>query len=247
MFEAFENVELERDSGADLAAASEALGLDVKAVGPIDRYSFAPGGAIIDGVPGEVLAEAFQLEEGEESDAGELSGDGGYFFVAVKEIIPPAVTPFDDVADEVADRWRKEERTRRITATVQQIRQMVADGKSFEEAALAFDRSPIEKVIDARFDDEVISPTLTGDIFVADLKELVSAPTAFGDAQVIVEVRDIAFAPGTIDPNQRAIYEQYLGFQLEQELVDAFIRLVREDAGVTVNRERIDALFTDES
>lgn len=246
---AIDELEAERDTGATLADAAESAGLEVQRIGPIDRFSFAPGGAIIDAVPGQALAEAFELEESEESEAIAVtdagSGVQNYVFVSLREITEPAPIPFEDVRDRVEQGWRNQERNERISNTVRLIREAVEGGQSLTEAASTFDRAPIETVIDRRFENDVISTSLNEQIFFADMGDLISGPTALGVSQTVVEVRDVTFARNTVPPNDEAVYRQYLGFQLDQELLEAFVTSVRDDYGVKVNRNQLDTLYTD--
>ena len=242
---AIDEVEDERDTGADLAVAAEAIDPDVETFGPIDRFSFMPGGAIIDKIPGEALVEAFQLDEGDESEALALAASDGYFFVSMREITPPTLEPFDVVRDEVEQRWRKQEREQRISTTVRSIREAVEAGQSLEEAAEPYARAPIELLVDRGFENESISTAFNEQIFFAELGNLVSGPTALGEAQIVAEIREITLAPGRTPLEQQNIYRQYLGYQLDRELLEAFITLIRDDIGVKTNSAQLDALFTD--
>ncbi|MEO1136988.1 MAG: hypothetical protein AAFW68_10350, partial [Pseudomonadota bacterium] len=62
---------------------------------------------------------------------------------------------------------------------------------------------------------------------------------------------DIAAKPdlpdfrNVISPAEEERLAELVGFQLDQELVDAFIRSIRDDYGVTLNNSQIDALFAD--
>ena len=245
IFAAIDDIEEERDTGANLAAAAEAAGLSVETVGPIDRFSFAPGGAIIDAVPGEALAEAFRLEEGDESEAIDFDDQRSYLFVSLREIIAPAPIAFEDVRDQVEQAWRNQERDQRISETVRGIREAIGGGQTLEEAAAPFDRAPIEILIDRRFENEIVSRSLNDQIFFADLGDLVSGPTALGAAQAVAEVRNITFSRNTIALNEEDMFKQYLGFQLDQELLEAFVTEVREDFGVEINRTQLDTLYAD--
>lgn len=248
MLAAIDVIEEERDTGATLADAAETADLTVQRIGPIDRVSFTPGGAIIDAVPGEALAEAFQLEEGEESEAVAITNASNtaqnYVFVSLRETTPPTPLPFEEVRDQVEQGWRAQERNERISNTARLIREAVEGGQSLTEAAAPFDRAPIETVIDRRFENDVVSRALNEQVFFADLGQLVSGPTALGAAQAVIEVRNITFARNEIQPNEAAMYEQYLGYQLDQELLDAFVNAVRDDYGVEVNRAQLETLYT---
>lgn len=243
--DAIDEIEEIRDTGAELAEAAAEAGLEVETIGPIDRVSFAPGGAIIDKVPGEALAEAFALDEGEQSEALRLSTEEGYFFVSLREIIPPALKPYDYVEADVERGWRDQERSNRISATVTEIRDAIANGETLETVAERFERAPIELVIDRRFQNEIISNAFNERIFFADLNELVTASAGVSGAQIIAEVREVGFGRNLISPAEEQRLAELVGFQLDQELVDAFISSIREDYGVTLNNSQIDALFSD--
>jgi len=251
MLAAIDAIEEERDTGATLAAAAEAAGVEVKRIGPVDRFSFERGGAIVDEVPGEALTEAFLLEEGEESEALSFSAGGdpqnatqNYVLVGLREIIAPAPIPFEEVRARVDESWRADERRRRVSAAVRAIRDAVEGGRSLAEAADEYDRAPIETVIDRTFENDVVSRALNEQIFLAELGDLVSGPTALGDAQAVVEVRDVSFARNAVPPTEEMMMRQYLGYQLDQELLEAFVLAVREDYGVEIDRARLEALYS---
>lgn len=246
LLDAIDEIEEARDTGAGLAAAAEAAGFAVETVGPVDRYSFAPGGAIVDKVPGEALSEAFLLEEGEESEARELAVRNGYFFVSVRDVIAPKLKPFEDVRDEVVERWRKEERKERVSAAVRDIREKVEAGESLETVAGQYDRAPTERVIDRSFTDEAISQAFSTELFSATPGELVSGPAGLGESQIVAEILDVGYARGRVPPEQVSMFEQYMGFQLDQELVEAFLSAVRDDARPKVNQAQLDAIFGEE-
>ncbi|MFC2953192.1 SurA N-terminal domain-containing protein [Marinicaulis aureus] len=245
MQDALDEIEEVRDTGAELAEAAEAAGYTLETFGPIDRVSFAPGGAIIDKVPGEAIAEAFQLDEGEQSEALRLATEDGYFFVSLREIIPPALKPYDYVEAEVEQRWRADERRERIENTVAAIREAVAAGDSLNDVADTYGRAPIELVIDRRFTNEVINKPFNEKIFFAKLNDLVSSTVGNNGAQVIAEVREIGFGRSAISPAEEARLAELVGMQLDQELISAFVEGIREDYGVKINQTQIDAIFSD--
>jgi peptidyl-prolyl cis-trans isomerase D len=244
--DAIDAIEEARDTGAELSEAAEEAGFEVVTVGPVDRLSFAPGGAIVDKVPGEALAEAFILSEGDQSEAMRLSGDQGYFFVALHEIRAPALKPYDEVEDEVMRRWRDRERRERIAATVASIKEQVGGDKTFEDVAAEFGRAPIELVIDRRFENDVINQAFNEAIFFADLEGLVSANVGASGAQAVAEVREIGFQPGSLPPAAREQLASLVGRQLDQEMIEAFVVAIRDDYGVKINQSQLDTIFGDQ-
>ena len=246
MLNAIDEIEEVRDTGANLAAAAEAAGFEAVEYGPVDRFSFAPGGAIVADIPGEALTEAFQLEEGRQSEALQLADQSGYFFVSVEEIRPPELIPFEDVRDEVEQRWRKDEREKRIAATVRSLQQAVETDSTLEDAASQFDRTPTTLIIDRRFENEVISAEMRDKIFAAAPDSVVTGKAAIGEAHIIAHVDVVAVSALMAPPEQQAIYGQYMGYQLDQELLEAFVASVRDSYDVQINQAQLDALFAAE-
>ncbi len=243
LLNAIDEIEEERDTGATLETAAETAGLTVTTIGPVDRSGLTPDGESISGVSVEALTEAFRLEEGEETESLELSSRDGYYFVALREITSPALKPYDEVRDEAERLWRNQERTSRISDTIRSIRESVEAGASLEDAAEPFNRTPIELLIDRNFTNEAISESFSDQIFFADQGDLVSGPVALGDAQVVAEIRSVGFARNQVSPNEVNLYRQYVGYQLDQELLEAFLNEVRDGYGVKVNREQLDLIF----
>lgn len=245
LFDAIEAIENERDTGASLADAAAKAGTIAIEYGPVDSYSFGSGGEIVAGVPGDVLREAFKLEEGEESDAVEFSDKSGYFFIAVTEVAPPDVIPYEKVADEVLSRWAKSDRETRMTAVVKSVRNAVENGKSLKEAAEPFNRAPITETVTRRSAGQRLSAALLDQAFSASKGDTISGPAPIGDAQMVVTVDAIAYDLAKVSPDDVAVFAQYVGNQLGQELVDAYSDAVVSDARVKINQAQIDALFTD--
>ncbi|MEO1242166.1 MAG: SurA N-terminal domain-containing protein [Pseudomonadota bacterium] len=243
LLNAIDEIEEERDTGATLESAAETAGLTVATIGPVDRSGLTPDGEPVNGVSVEALTEAFRLEEGEETESLELPSRDGYFFVALREIASPALKPYDEVRDEAERLWRNQERTTRISNTIRGIREAVEAGASLEEAADPFNRTPIELLIDRNFTNEAISASFSDQIFFADQGDLVSGPVALGDAQVVAEIRSVGFARNEVSPSEVNLYRQYVGYQLDQELLEAFLNEVRESYGVKVNRDQLDLIF----
>lgn len=243
LFEAIDEIENARDTGASLADAAAKADARAAEFGPVDSYSFGPGGEIIVGVPGDVLKHAFELEEGEESEAVELADKSGYFFVSVSEVRPPAVIAFEKVAGEVEAKWRENEKSARIDAAVKSLRAAIEGGKTLKEAAEALNRAPLVETVTRRSANELLSEPLIEQIFSAAKGDVISGPNAAGDAEVVIVVNDVAYDSGKVSPDDIAVFSRYVGGQLSQELIDAYANAVRDDAGVKIAEDQIDAIF----
>ncbi len=244
LYDALDTIEEARDAGLDLAEAAKDVGGVVSEIGPVDRFSFAPGGAIIPDAPGEALGEAFKLSESEESEAIEFTDKQGWFFVIVKEITPPALSPYEDVAQEVETDWRRDERTRRISRAVGQIRDALESGSDLAQAAAPFNTSPEETSLSRRQATDAFDQALLSQIFTTEIGASASGGSMGGEAQTIAVVKDITYNTALVDPSvKNAVTQNYAG-QLDQELLDAYLTALNSDYNVRIDQAQIDALFS---
>lgn len=244
LYDAVEAIESERDVGSELSEAAKAANIDAKTFGPVDSFSFGPGGEIIPDIPGDVLREAFKLIEGEESEALEFDDDTGYFFVVVNEITPPAPVPFDQVSNEIDAAWRQKERSSRLENTMRQIRDAVAGGASLEEAATPFGGSIEQQFAGRRVISAPFTPQLIEQLFVSDLGATLSGNATSAPDLVFAKVEEITFDGTQITAGDEVALSQYLSAQLDQELVDAYANAVQNDLGISRNEDAIDIIFS---
>jgi len=153
--------------------------------------------------------------------------------------------PFAAVAEEVEQRWADRERRERIATTVEKIRTAINEGATFQEAASAYDRAPIEMTIDRRFQNDAISREFNEKVFFAGLNEVVAGAAGGSGAQIVARINEIGYGRNAISPAEVDNLALQMGLQLDQELIEAFVASVREDYGVNVNQAQIEALFAD--
>lgn len=246
VYDVIEQIENEQDAGAGLVSAAEAAGLEARAVGPVDAFSFGPGGEIIADLSGDVLKEAFALNEGDESTAVKFSDDSGYFFVAVTEVQPEAVKPFELVEDTVAGDWRTQERQQRIADAAGQVRTSLAGGATFDDAVAPFNVEPLTATADrGALRVQAFSDVLQNDVFTADQGDVIVGAAGANGATAVVLVTGVSYNPAAINPQASLQLDRILRYQLDQELLDAYVGAVREDLGVKTNQAAIDSIFTD--
>ncbi|MEM9704769.1 MAG: peptidyl-prolyl cis-trans isomerase, partial [Pseudomonadota bacterium] len=245
IYDAIEAIEDARDTGADLVAAAEETGARVTAFGPVDAFSFEPGGAIVDEIPGAVLREAFTVGEGEESEVVEYDDDSGSFYVVVDEVIPSALSPFDDVAAEVEPRWREAERDRRIGDVVRSLKEKVSGGASFESAAQSIGAEITEITLTRGETNETFTTRLNEDLFIASTDEIVDGDAAESDVAVVAQLTGIDFDRTELNPALERSFKRNFGFQYDQEIIDAYLSDIRDEYGVRIDRAKIDQLFSE--
>ena len=179
VYEKLEAIEEQRDNGTSLREAAENADIALKTFGPVDRFSFTPGGAILDDIPGEALEAAFELFEGEDSDAIELSNETGYLILAVDEVTPPTLKPFDDITADVETAWRADQKNARVDTLAKTILERIKNGESIETIGAEYDRAPItESLTISGRNHETISPTTKTSLFNGNKGEAL-----VGDAQ----------------------------------------------------------------
>lgn len=244
LFDRIEEIENERDSGLPIAEAAQKHGVTAQVIGPVDSFSFNRGGGIVDNVPAEVLEAAFKLDEGEESQATELKDKSGYYFVSLSEIIPPAPIPLETIAAEVEARWRAADRDARLGAVVAQINDALSKGAPLAEAAAPAGRAPQTASLSRRSVNETFSQDLLDQVFSAAQGKAVSGRTRDG-AQVIAVIDAITYGAAPVGPEQIAAFGRFIGQQIDQELIDAYARTIRDDARVKINQAQIDRQFGD--
>lgn len=144
IFEIANLFEDEMAGGATIDEAAAAAGLSVIRTPPIARNGSVAPGATPPSLPdqADVLETAFSLEPGEESLLVETQG-GNLFMVRVDGVEPPAVQPFDLVADRVRSLWEADARRQAALAVAETIAEQARAGQSLAEAATADRKSVV--------------------------------------------------------------------------------------------------------
>ncbi|MEM6537840.1 MAG: peptidyl-prolyl cis-trans isomerase [Pseudomonadota bacterium] len=245
VYEAIEALEDSRDTGAALLEAASNAGVEAKTVGPLDRFSFGPGGEIIPDVPGEVLQEAFALDEGTESEALEFEDESGYFLVALDEVTPAALKPFDTVSEEVKRLWEADDRRARVQVAVDKLKAAALEtslSQAAEEAGATLETLEVSR---RSPEASAFSEILLGSIFLADVGETIDGPAADLNATAIVTINEAKHTPSPDAIAQAVSLEQLLSFQLDQEIFDAYITSVQADLGVQTDTEAINQIIAE--
>ncbi|MBI1392891.1 MAG: hypothetical protein GC152_09145 [Alphaproteobacteria bacterium] len=245
LYDAVEAIENQRDTGASLSEAARAAGVEPATAGPVDAFSFGPGGEVVAEVPGDVLKEGFDLDEGAESVAVEFEDDSGYFFVAVNEVIPSTLRPYEDVAEDVRRAWVRADKTRRIATAAEKLRTAALEGDLAASAAVAGAKVETLTVNRGRLPAADLSEGLNEELFLARVGEIIQGAAAAPDALALVEVRGARHDLSRINPGQAQMLRQYLTFQMDQELFDAYVAAVRDDLGVRTDASAIDAIVSE--
>jgi len=134
LFETYDRLEDERAAGEDLAGAARAVQLSPRVIEAVDRTARDPEGNIIADIPQsqELLAEAFETDEGVETDPISIGADGFVWF-EVAGVTEERQKTLDEVRDQVRDDWFVAERANAIDELAEEIRSRLSDGADFND------------------------------------------------------------------------------------------------------------------
>lgn len=203
-------------------------------------------GASTEGIAGDAAFRdlATRAEVGETTDLEQLAG-GGLVALRVDAIDPPALVPLPEVRDQVAADWTAAETGRRLTALAQGFADEVRGGLSFADLARRLGLTPAVTAPATR--DAVTpgaTPELVADIFAADPGGLVTAPVA--DGVVLAHLTAVEPFDMAAEANKAIVAnaETQLRGQVAEDILALYTGALRDEAGVSLRQNQIDAVLT---
>jgi peptidyl-prolyl cis-trans isomerase D len=196
VYEQVEAYEKAHDGGANLAEAAKTVGATVVASGPIAQNGATPTGAPPAGVSPKLLAKAFEMAQGEESDTQD-EGNGEYFVVRVDKVSPSAFPPLEEVRGPATQAYIQRQIVQALKAKADELAARIKKGESFEAVA-ASAGAKVEHVagVDrgkAQEQAKTSGVQVLQAVFGAAKGDVVVAPTNTGIA--VVKVDDIQAGP----------------------------------------------------
>jgi peptidyl-prolyl cis-trans isomerase D len=237
--------------GASLEEAAAALALPIQSIDAVDRSGRTPDGALVEGLePREaILTEAYQLEPGLESLLIE-TGDDGYFMVRVDGITPESERPLSEVRDSVIRRWKQEERARLAGELAEAIQAKAAEGLTLEAAIEAVEKPEGMNLVvettegvarNERDQQKVPSPQFTSTLFQMEPEEV---RTTVGPlAEIVVRLSAIETPEPSEDQQALDDLRAVTLGAMQNDLGAQLLQALREEQGVSVNRQQIDLLL----
>jgi peptidyl-prolyl cis-trans isomerase D len=130
-------IEDERGGGSNIAEAAQKLGLKAITIEAIDRSGRGPDGKPVTGLPQgiDVVSPAFASNIGVENDPVQFNG--GELWFDVLGVTPSRDRPLDEVKDQVEQRWRAEEVSKRLGAKATEMIANLDKGAKFDAEAAA--------------------------------------------------------------------------------------------------------------
>jgi peptidyl-prolyl cis-trans isomerase D len=124
------------NTGADMAKAAAAAGVEVMTTDPIVAQGVDMDNKPAMGVSPKLLEAAFKLPQGSESDI-ESDGHGEYFVVRVDKVIAPAVPALEKIRPMLEKYWTDRELQTRLKAKADEVAAQVRKGETLDAAAAA--------------------------------------------------------------------------------------------------------------
>lgn len=123
-----------RSEGANLVDAAKKAGVPTFTVGPVTAQGQGQQGQPVGGVNEKILAAAYALPQGGESEVQEL-GNGEYFAVRVDRVIPKSLPPLAEVKPQLARFWMMRELVKSLQAKADALAARVKKGEALDAVA----------------------------------------------------------------------------------------------------------------
>lgn len=219
-------------SGATLEDVAQETGME------LGQIAFTPDSE--DGIAAySAFREAAGRARTEDFPALESLEDGGIFALRLDRIDPPALRPLDEVRDEVAAYWRREETLKRLRELAAEIVARVTQGTPLSSTGL----------VTTRYENFRRNGFLSGapQQVVEQVFSLSKGQTAAvddGEAVYVVALEDVH--PAEPEDEEVRATREALEAQIAQaigtDMLQAFTAAIQEQAGINLNTAALNAV-----
>lgn len=120
--------------GANLAESAKRANVPTRTLGPVSAQGAGPDGQPVSGVSPKLLASAFALPQGGESEVEE-AGNGEYYALRVEKITPKSLPPLAEVKPQLVRVWMMREMVKRLQTKADELAARVKKGETLEAVA----------------------------------------------------------------------------------------------------------------
>ncbi len=234
----------ERAGGGSFEEAAQRAGLSAIKVAAMDRDGRAPDGKPVEGLPpgGEALKQVFETAVNADSPMTDTQ-DGGMFAVRVTASTPPAVKPFEQVREQLAQAIEQDRRGKAAQQAAEAIRDKVKAGTALAQAA----GEGAEVKTTAPFTREEGTPFgRPAQSLVAELFKLKPGDVAVSPIQggvIVAQLKTVTPADPAADAAGVARVADQLRQSIGTDIYAQFNNGLRERFGVEVHQSVIDRMF----
>lgn len=238
-----DEVEDARAGGATLEEVATRFNLPLNKLSAFDRSGNDLAGKKVD-LPEarDLITEVFESDIGVENDPLPL-GRRGFIWFEVAEVTPERDRALEEVRAEVLEKWRTEERAKRLEEISQKAKGDLEDGKSLDDVAAGLG---LAVKVSEGFTRSQTPGELTADAVAAAFSGPTS--TAFDvagkDGNRLVLVVDSISAPAFFAEAANAVeLERRLSRGLQDSIISQYVGEVEDQMGVSVNQAAISRLL----
>jgi peptidyl-prolyl cis-trans isomerase D len=236
-----EKVEDERLGGATLVDAARKFNLKPRVI-EVDRTGKTPDGKAIDDLPKEidVLSAAFSAEVNGENEALRMSGDNGYVWFNVDKITASRERAFDEVKEQVVERWRNDQIAERLKAKAGEMIDKIKAGTPFAEVAGASNlKVEWRPGIKRGGQPAGVPASAIPQIFSTAKDAAASVDGAQPTERIVFRVTEIKVP--ALDPNSAAVkrIDEALRNRISEDLIAQYVARLQGQAGVSINESAL--------
>lgn len=246
IFDLHDKIEDQLASGSTLPEVAEKLKLDYQLIEQIDRDGRKPDGSAVT-VPAqkELLNAVFATDTGVENDPIDAK-DEGVIWYEVLGVVPETRKPLDQVKDEVAQGWRREETRKRVAKYAQDLVASLNGGKTLED--IAKDLNTEVLVSDPLKRDSItvnVLPAAVAQAFTLPEKGFGSAPSGAEEGRIVFQVDKVAPPEPLIEAEANRLRTQ-LGLLMSEDAIAEYFSALENRYGVYVNQQALAKLIGSE-
>ena len=227
-----------RAGGMTMEEAAASQKLKTVTIDAVDRKAQTPDGTILKDLPESqtLLSEAFDADIGVETPPINI-GSEGFLWFEVVDITEARDRTLDEVRDQVAADWLKDETAKALDAKADELKERVAKGATLEavagELSIAVESKQRLKRADS---DPVFGEAAVKSAFGGGNGHYGVIADAQGDNRILFKVKSVdnavSVTADTVPQEQRTQISQRIG----DDLLDQMVAELRDTYRITVNQ-----------
>lgn len=236
-------------NGTGLDDMPDNLGL-IGVAGTLDDQGMTPENEIAP-IPGPtelrsaLIAAAFQAQKGDMPRLVEVqtpsAGGSAYFALAVEDITPATLKPFETVQEQVKEDWRADQQRRSQEEAAAKMLAALKSGQSFADAATVAGVAERVTPLATRGEaPEGVPPELLRALFTMRSDDPTMVETA--EAFIVASLAEVVDPDTKSDPGGYAQVRQAIARSIGSDISTAFTEAVRLRANPRINQKTLDQI-----
>lgn len=239
-------IEDQRSAGKTLAESAKAVGLETRAIEPIDDMGRDKAGNAVADVPGgpDLLKAAFASDKGVDNEAV-TTRDGGYVWFEVTDVEQARQQSYEEVKSQVEAAMRKEAEQKALSAKAKELVEQLRGGKPIDNLSGELG-IPVKHVADLKRANRAdFAPSTIIQFFEVPLHGAGSVAVEGGQLLfVVTEATTPKFDPGSTEV--QAIAEQ-LRPALQNDVLEQYVGGLEKALNVEINQKALQAALGGDS